>query len=305
MKVRGTMGIIFAAMGAISYAFMSIAVKLTFNYGYSAYGLLFFQFLLVSILLAALAIPDIRKTEFRKIKIRELVDLSIVGIFLGIMTLTYFFAIEIIPVSLAIVLFFLYPVLIPIFKLVFEREKPPLFVVISLILTFSGVLLGASLTSETLRNISMLGIVLSLCSAVSFALFVYYYDRPTYTLPTLLSTAIVVSTSTIFIALFFPFFPIHHAIDGKFLLCSLIVGILAQLFPVLFLQLAIRRIGAVMVSIIQTGELPLTMFMALLFFQEHMKPVQIVGIILIVAGILYSNVKGRMPEKLERTELSN
>jgi drug/metabolite transporter (DMT)-like permease len=299
MKFRGSTGIVFAVLAGISYAFMSIVVKLNFNMGYSPYGLLFYQFLLVSIVLWLLAVPDLRKIEIRKIKKREIIDLSLVGVFLGIMTLTYFFALEIIPVSLAIVIFFLYPVLVPIFKLVFEQVKPHLFVIISLILTFSGVLLGSALTSETLKNISTLGIVLSLASAVSFALFIYYYDRPSYSLPSLLSTAIVVTAATVFVAFFYPFFPIHHAIDGKFLLGSLFVGVLAQLFPVLFLQFAIRRIGSVLVSIIQTGELPLTMFLAFLFFHEQIQPIQMIGIALIVTGIVYSNIKGRMLMKLE------
>jgi drug/metabolite transporter (DMT)-like permease len=163
-------------------------------------------------------------------------------------------------------------------------------------MTFGGVLLGASLTGEELRNISVQGIVLGLASAVSFALFIYYYDRPVYTLPSYLSTAVVVSASTVFLALFFPFFPIEHPIDGRFLSFSLLVGVLAQLVPVLFLQFAIRRIGSVLASIIQTSELPLTIALAFLFFQEPIKPIQIVGIILIVSGIVYSNLKGRVQQ---------
>jgi drug/metabolite transporter (DMT)-like permease len=103
-----------------------------------------------------------------------------------------------------------------------------------------------------------------------------------------------VSASTVFFAVFFPFFPIEHPIDSKFLLFSLLVGVMAQLVPVLFLQFAIRRIGSVLASIIQTSELPLTITLAFLFFREPVKPIQIMGILLIVSGIVYSNLKGRV-----------
>jgi drug/metabolite transporter (DMT)-like permease len=294
MMSQGSLGILYTTIVAVSYAFMSIFAKLIYQYGYSPYGLILFQFLIVTVIMWGIAVPDIRKTEMRKIRKREWVDLSVVGAFWGMMTMSYFFALEMLPVSLAIVLYFLYPVLVPILKLVFERQKPAMYVIISLVMTFGGVLLGASLTGEELQNISVQGIVLGLASAVSFALFIYYYDRPVYTLPSYLSTAVVVSASTVFLALFFPFFPIEHPIDGRFLSFSLLVGVLAQLVPVLFLQFAIRRIGSVLASIIQTSELPLTITLAFLFFQEPIKPIQILGIILIVSGIVYSNLKGRV-----------
>lgn len=299
MKTQGSIGVLCAAVVAVSFAVMSIAVKWIFNYGYSSYGLLLFQFLLVTVLLWVIAVPDIRKTDLRKVRTREWIDLTVVGAFLGIMTMTYFFAVEIIPVSLAIVIFFLYPVLVPILKLILEKQKPAVYVIVALVMTFGGVVLGASVTGESLQDVDPSGIVLSFVSAISFALFIYYYDRPGYTLPPFLSTAAVVSSSTVFVALFFPFFPIGHAIDGKFLGFSLMVGVLAQFIPVLFVQFAIRRIGSVLVSIIQTGELPLTILLAFLVFQEPIQPLQIAGIILIVAGIVYSNVKGRLQSPLE------
>jgi drug/metabolite transporter (DMT)-like permease len=296
MKSQRSLGILYTTIVAVSYAFMSIFAKLIYTYGYSPYGLILFQFLIVTVMMWVIAVPDIRKTELRKVRKREWIDLSVVGAFWGMMTMSYFFALEMLPVSLAIVLYFLYPVLVPIFKLVFEKQKPAMYVIISLVMTFGGVLLGASLTGEELQNVSVQGIVLGLASAVSFALFIYYYDRPVYTLPSYLSTAVVVSASTVFLALFIPFFPIEHPIDGRFLSFSLLVGILAQLVPVLFLQFAIRRIGSVLASIIQTSELPLTITLAFLFFQEPIKPIQIVGIILIVSGIVYSNLKGRVQQ---------
>lgn len=293
MKPQGSLGILFATIVAVSYAFMSNVAKLIYNYGYSPYGLILFQFLIVTALMWVIAIPDIRKTNIRGIRRREWMDLLIVGAFWGTMTMSYFFALDLLPVSLTIVLYFLYPVLVPILKLVFEKQKPAMYVIVSLVMTFGGVLLGAALTGEALQRVSTQGIVLGLLSAVAFALFIYYYDRPGYTLPSYLSTAVVMSATTLFIAVFFPFFPIEHAVDGRFLSLSLLVGVLAQLVPVLFLQLAIRRIGAVLASIIQTSELPLTILLALLIFQEPIRPIQIVGIALIVAGIVYSNVKSR------------
>ncbi|MEH7255388.1 DMT family transporter [Neobacillus niacini] len=300
MKSNGYQGFVCAAIAAVSFAFMSTIVKFTINLGYSPYGLLLFQFLLVTVLLWCLAVPDIRKTDLSIVRKREWVDLAIIGAFLSIMTMAYFFAVEIIPLSLAIVLFFLYPILVSVLKLVIDRKKPALYVVISLVLTFTGVLLGTSITGETMKNASVLGIILSIISAIAFALFIYYYDRPVYTLPTYLSTAVVVSAALVFIALCFPFFRINHAIDGQFLLLSLIVGVLAQLFPVLFLQLAIRRIGSVLTSIIQNVELPLTIILAFLFFKEPIQPVQVAGIILIITGIVYSNVKERTQPPVER-----
>ncbi|MBE6330248.1 MAG: DMT family transporter [Bacteroidales bacterium] len=141
------------------------------NNGASIESILFFRYLFAVILLAAFLI--LTKQSF-KITARQAGVLLALGLLYTSSSIFLFEAYNYIASGLATTLIFLYPVLVAII-MVFLRVVPSWPVWLSIAATFGGVIIMTQGSGD--ESISLIGVALSLSSALVYALFIVIINR--------------------------------------------------------------------------------------------------------------------------------
>ena len=155
----------------ITYGLNPLFAVPLMNNGASIESILFFRYLFAVILLAAFLI--LTKQSF-KITARQAGVLLALGLLYTSSSIFLFEAYNYIASGLATTLIFLYPVLVAII-MVFLRVVPSWPVWLSIAATFGGVIIMRQGSGD--ESISLIGVTLSLSSALVYALFIVIINR--------------------------------------------------------------------------------------------------------------------------------
>ena len=253
MKVKG---FLYGLIASATFGLIPLFSIPALENGVGLDSLLFYRFSLASVLVAVLMwvkkIPfDIQKSEFG--------IAFILGTLYAITALWLTEAYLYIPSGVATTIHFLYPVVVSLIMFVFYKDKLTMPILLAMAMAISGVyMLSGGNTPGSSINIKGLMLVLA----------------------TVLSGAIV--------------FLVNLAIKGDFpdpmpnlatTIDVLMVAFLPTLVSDLTLILAIRYIGSTTTAILGCME-PLTaVCMGVLFLGEHLQPMQIGGIVVVLSAV--------------------
>lgn len=159
-------GYISVIAASLAYGIMPIISKLLLNMGMNAQTVVFYRFLLTSIFTGLFLTLT---KNWQTVTLPQIVQLIIFGIFgFGItaqlLTLSYVY----IPVGMATVLHFAYPLIVVIIMIIIFKEKPTFLKIAACILAFTGI----GFMVDFKGQISMTGILYALLSAVTYSMFV-------------------------------------------------------------------------------------------------------------------------------------
>lgn len=155
----------------ISYGLNPLFGMPLMNKGAEVESILFFRYSIAVVILGAVLLCD--KQSF-KITWRQAGILLILGLLYTASSVTLFEAYKYIPSGLATTLVFLYPVLVALI-MVFLRVVPSWQVWLAIAATFVGVIIMTQ--SDATQQINPLGVVLSIGSALVYALFIVIINR--------------------------------------------------------------------------------------------------------------------------------
>lgn len=155
----------------ISYGLNPLFGMPLMSKGAEVESILFFRYSIAVVILGAVLLCD--KQSF-KITWRQAGILLILGLLYTASSVTLFEAYKYIPSGLATTLVFLYPVLVALI-MVFLRVVPSWQVWLAIAATFVGVIIMTQ--SDATQQINPLGVVLSIGSALVYALFIVIINR--------------------------------------------------------------------------------------------------------------------------------
>lgn len=155
----------------ISYGLNPLFGMPLMSKGAEVESILFFRYGIAVVILGAVLLCD--KQSF-KITWRQAGILLILGLLYTASSVTLFEAYKYIPSGLATTLVFLYPVLVALI-MVFLRVVPSWQVWLAIAATFVGVIIMTQ--SDATQQINPLGVVLSIASALVYALFIVIINR--------------------------------------------------------------------------------------------------------------------------------
>ena len=165
-------GIICGAVAAAAYGLNPLFAKPLYAAGLSPAGLLFFRFALASVML--LPLLKLKKLSL-KITRSETYASIMGGALMVASSLCLYSSFNYMDVGLAMTLLFLYPIIVAVIMGVFYREKLSLATFASITLALLGLvsitLLGKG-KADSAVNITWTGVILSIGSAVSYALYI-------------------------------------------------------------------------------------------------------------------------------------
>ena len=210
----------------------------------------------------------------------------------------YFFAVERMNAGLTTVFFYLYPAMVAAINLVVFRERPSVAVVVALVLSIMGLVLVSGVMSGELV-LDPLGLVFALASALAFAIYTVLIQvtgrtEGSFTVTFTLSWTSLVAACVVFA----PSVPAMFHLDAYQIAVGCTMALANTILPVVLYIQAVKHIGGTKTSLIGISETPFSLLFAFLILGETIAPVEGVGILLIIGGIVAITV-GPMLQKKE------
>lgn len=254
--------------------------------GASVHSILFFRYIIAVAILGGYLLC--KKESFR-LQPKQMLFMIILGVLYTLSSLFLFEAYKYIPSGLATTLIFLYPVLVAII-MVFRRVIPSLPVWISIAVTFIGVVIMTR--SDSSQSLNILGVLLSLGSALVYALFIVIVNQ-SKTISTISSSmltfySLLVGSVIFFVSAMAGDTALLTGINGTSAWMNLIgLAILPTIISTSTLAIASRNIGATKASVLGVFEPITAILVGTVVFGETLTTNIIVGIILSVVAVTF------------------
>lgn len=280
-------GKIYLLVSAFIYGVTPALARFAYSGGINSITLTFLRsFLCIPLLLIIL----IRKKISLKLTKKELKDILIAGIFgNALMLIALYASYDFIPVGLATVLHYIYPLIIVISCVLFFREKLSLRTIISSILVTIGILLFAEIESGSDR----VGIILAFIAGILFAFNIIYLDKSGLDKMNYIKLTFYFSLIMSITAFLFAAFSnsLTLRVSYEAWLLALLISALITLLALPLFQLGIMYEGAAQAGILSTLEPITSVIFGLIFLNEGITISGIIGCLMIIAGIVLTETQ--------------
>ncbi len=217
------------------------------------------------------------------------------GVLMVAAALTAFFALERMPASTLIVLFYTYPTIVAIISL-FMGERLSMQGWVALALTLIGIALTVPNLGAGWDEGDLIGVGMALLNAVVIAIYYVLNSRILRGHNALMRASgwvIVGSFATMMLSVV-----IRRELmipDSPALwLYLLVLATVCTVLPIFCLTIGIQKLGAPKAAIIGTVEPILTIIIATITLGERMQPGQVVGGVFIIASVILLQLPGRL-----------
>lgn len=284
-RLQGVGAVLIAGTG---YALMSILVKGAYQIGLNPIQVIALQSWLASILLFIYAV--FFKREIFRVKLRTLRLLVVQGVVGALGTsLLYAYALKFLPVSVAILLLYLYPALVLAAGVMIWHKRVGRQEMTAFLLTLAGTTLASGIFSGV-SEVAWIGIVLGLASAMACAVLNIVGELVLTKVSPLVAMCYTQWICAIGLLIVLKgdimSIPWQNAQTWE---TGLLLATVASIIPFYMIFVGIERLGADQAAILSTFELPMTFIMAAIFLNEFPTVYQWIGGGLVMGGILLLN----------------
>jgi drug/metabolite transporter (DMT)-like permease len=292
---RPRLGYLLAAAAAAMFAVNGSIAKLLLEDGVSASHLSQLRVTVAFVMLAgALALVDRRRLRIARADVARMAWLGFAGV--AIVQLSYFLAIERMPISVALVIQFTGPAMVLLWlRLAHGRRlKPSLYGAVALSVA------GSALVVEVFDagSIDGLGVVYALVAAVTFAIYLVGFERAGRSYDAFTTLTWGLGFATLFWVLVSPpwAFPLGELDSARNVALALGVVVIGTLAPFLLNVSALRHLPAARVGVVATLEPVLATLVAWAIHDEALTGIQIAGGLLVVAAVAWVQSHPPSPE---------
>ena len=286
-------GVLWVLLAAAGFALMPSMVKTTYLHSsFEPFDIAIWRFVIAAPMMWALVYRSRRSagSAFRSdVPIRAMLA---IGIVISAAVLAAFFALERLPGSTYIALFYSYPAMVVVLSaLLGERIRLVAWLALAMaltgiVLTVPDITAGASIDS--------LGVALALFNAAIVAV---YYLLVKRTLAGVVDVSgasawMMIGTLAVLLLLI-PLRGLQMPPNTLSLLMLFGIAALGTVLPIFAINLAIQRIGAAQASLISTVEPILSMLVSMLILAEVILAVQWLGATLIIGSVIVLQLRPR------------
>lgn len=277
---------LYVLLGGVSYGVLAPFVKLAFEAGIPVEDSVRLQYFTGFILLGLINLVFVRG----RLGFRTFFLLVLSGFPMGLTTAFYYKSLVYLDTSISIVLLFQYTWMGVLAELLIERMRPTREKLLALVLLIGGSFLAVNVLGADLRELPLLGVVLALLSAVSFAVFIYVSGRVANHLPALRKSFVMSIGAAVIVGLLFPVGDfLVDGLDGTYIAFGLMLGFFGVVLPPFLFSLGMPVVGSGLGTILSSTELPTTMVLSALLVSERVTLLQWLGIVIVIAGIVLGN----------------
>ncbi|PWK09697.1 EamA family transporter [Tumebacillus permanentifrigoris] len=285
-----TLAIILVLIGGASYGLISPAVKMAYDAGFSPADVTSSQYFAAMAVLVVIALFQLR--HLRNLTRRDLLLLSFLGLLSTGTSVFYYLSLSYLPASLAIVLLFQFTWVVMVIDFFVARNKPTPVKWLALALIFFGTLFAVDLLHSEWGDVSVLGLTLGFLSSLTYGAFLYFTSYVRAGSSPFLNSALISIVSTFVVFLIFPpTFLWNGSLGAGLWVWALIIGGLGQVIPPVLFNIGIPKIGGALAAVLGAIELPVAVISAYLLLHEAVVGVQWIGIVLILVGIVVTELR--------------
>lgn len=280
-------GVIAVIAASVAYGIMPIFTKTALNEGMKADSVVFYRFILSTLFSAVFLWKAACKVSVSRKQFFHLLVFGILGFGLTINLLTVSY--QYIPVGLATMFHFAYPLVILFVMALFYKEKMTLFKAAVILIAIAGIFLLADFS----QGLSPKGAAFALLSAVTYAAFIIAGRKSSF--------SAMPSMEVIFFVCLFSsvIFGGKSVLAGTLQLppsitamgCLLVISLVCTVFALKMLTYGIRTLGASTSSMLNMLEPVVSVIAGTVIFSEALNIRTITGCFLIVAASILT-VKG-------------
>jgi drug/metabolite transporter (DMT)-like permease len=286
MNKERIIGIFLICVSAASFGAMPIFAKIAYQTGTNPISILFLRFGIAALIMH-IYIWLSHKSYPRGRALFYLFLMGAVG-YMG-QSFCYFTALTKIPAGLVAILLYLYPALVTVWCMLFLKETITKQKVIALILALTGTALVVEIQFST----NVLGILLGVGSALIYSVYIVAGSKVMRDIEAFSASAIIITSAGMVYAglVFFQGLKLPQTSLGWTM--TLAIAVISTLVAIVTFFAGLKRIGAVNSSMISTLEPPVTVALAILFLDERLTLIKLLGGLLIIgaAVILAKNEK--------------
>lgn len=280
-----------------SYGILSTIVKVAMQHGFTSAEAVSSQYIIGFLLVISIFIFTDRKLPTPSKK--GLLILICAGIFTGTTGIVYGESLKYLPASLAVVMLFQFTWIGLLIDCALHKRLPSRPEVISIVILFIGTILAAGVLNVDLSDIPIQGWLFGFTAAVTFACFIQFNSRPVEGVTTTSRVLIVSSIALIMISIFLSPEVIWN---GKLFMqglwkYGLALGLFGIILPIYLFSIAIPKVGGALASILSATELPVAVTVSVIVLHEPLTAVQIIGIVLVIAGMMLPTIVAQRQQK--------
>ncbi|WAC40473.1 EamA family transporter [Pedobacter sp. SL55] len=288
-------GILLVLFGACSFGILSTFVKLAYSEGYSLGDVTGTQALFGASMLWIIYLVQ-RKTQSKDkpkpIIKTHWIKLVLAGTFTGLVSLTYYQCVKLVPASIAIILLMQFVWISVLLELVFFKKKPNMLQVFAIIMILLGTIAASGYFEQSAANLSIAGIGYGLVAALCYAIFLMLNGNLGNEYPPLQKSALMITGACMLIfAVLPPTFLFNGALGGSLLKWGLILAVFGTVIPPLCFASGIPKIGLTLSSILSSAELPVAVSMSALVLHEEVSLLRWIGVAIILSSMILPNLE--------------
>lgn len=297
-KIFGTF---LVALSGLMYGLVGYFGMQLFFEGFSVPAMLFWRFLVAALWMLLIGI--LTRRSFKKLasNFRVILRLASVGaVSYAGCSAFYYLSSQHIGTGPAMVIFFSFPVFVMLFSLIFKEAVINRYAMIALVMVVTGLML---LNGSGQYNLDNKGIVLALIASFSYAIYVYCSQHSSKMVDSLwLTLCICVGCSAIFLVFAYATNTFQWPDTASAWKNILVLGVLATAIPIQLLLNGLKYISSMKASILSVLEPVVTVVIGVLFLQERLEWIQVLGILVILSGALVIQFE-KQPEFKAKTPL--
>lgn len=288
-------GIFLVLFGACSFGILSTFVKLAYAEGYTLGDVTGTQALFGSILLWGIYLLQ-RKTQSKEaprpiIKTHWL-KLILAGTFTGLVSLTYYQCVKLLPASVAIILLMQFVWISVLLEFIFFKKTPHKLQILAVVFILIGTVAASGYFEQSASSLNLAGIAYGMVAALCYAIFLMLNGNLGNEYPPLQKSALMITGACILIFIVLPpYFLVNGALGGSLLKWGLILAIFGTVIPPICFSSGIPKIGLTLSSILSSVELPVAVSMSALVLHENVSWIRWLGVIIILSSMILPNLE--------------
>ncbi|MBB2146902.1 EamA family transporter [Pedobacter sp. LMG 31464] len=288
-------GILLVLFGACSFGILSTFVKLAYAEGYSLGDVTGTQALFGAIVLWLLYFIQTKtqaKEKAKPVIKTHWLKLIAAGFFTGLVSITYYQCVKLVPASVAIILLMQFVWISVLLELFIYKKKPSRNQVLAILLVLGGTVLASGLTETKISGFNILGIAYGMLAALFYAIFLMLNGKLGNEYPPLKKSALMITGACLLIfAILPPTFLINGALAGSLLKWGIILAIFGTVIPPLCFSSGIPKAGLTLSSILSSVELPVAVSMSALVLHEDVSWIRWLGVLIILSAMILPNLE--------------
>lgn len=292
---RPRLGYLLAAVAAAFFGINGSIVRAAFDRGVEAAPLSQFRVTVAFVLLAAaLAVAAPRRLRIARDDVLQLAWLGVAGV--AIVQLSYFLAVERLPISVALTIQFTGPMLVLLWLRIAHgrRLRPALWGAVALSVV------GSALVVEIYDAGALdgLGVLFAVIAAVTLGIYLVGFERAGHAYDAFTTLVWALGFATLFWLIVSPpwAFPYDDFGDPGNLALALAVVVIGTLVPFLLNVSALRHLPAARVGVVAALEPPIGTVVAWVVHGEALAAVQVAGALMVFAAVAWVQSHAPSPE---------